>query len=131
GLAYDALFVTGGMSMGAYDYVPRTLAELGVALKVTKLRIKPGKPFVFGVGEGSGFRVQGSGQGEEVAGGGGASSSSSLNPEPRTPNPAYVFGLPGNPVSAFVCTLRFASRLLARMAGGAVEERWLTGRLDA
>src|SRR5204863_9029715 len=48
GLAYDALFVTGGMSMGAYDYVPRTLAELGVALKVTKLRVKPGKPFVFG-----------------------------------------------------------------------------------
>jgi molybdenum cofactor synthesis domain-containing protein len=46
---HDALFVTGGMSMGAYDFVPRTLVELGVELKITKLRIKPGKPFVFGV----------------------------------------------------------------------------------
>ena len=43
------LFITGGMSMGEYDYVPALLAELGVELKITKLRIKPGKPFVFGV----------------------------------------------------------------------------------
>jgi len=97
GFAFDALFITGGMSMGEYDYVPRLLAELGTDLKITKLRIKPGKPFVFGIKEGSGF----------------------------------VFGLPGNPVSAFVCTLRLASRLLARMAGGIVEERWMTGRIEA
>ncbi|HEY8749804.1 MAG TPA: molybdopterin molybdotransferase MoeA, partial [Tepidisphaeraceae bacterium] len=49
GLSFDALFVTGGLSMGEYDYVPRMLIELGVDLKITKLRIKPGKPFVFGV----------------------------------------------------------------------------------
>ena len=29
------------------------------------------------------------------------------------PGGKFVFGLPGNPVSAFVCTLRLASRLLA------------------
>jgi molybdopterin molybdotransferase len=34
----------------------------------------------------------------------------------------FVFGLPGNPVSAYVCTLRLANRLLRRMAGGEAEE---------
>lgn len=98
GLEHDALFVTGGMSMGEYDYVPRILKELGCDLRITKLRIKPGKPFVFAM--------------------------------TADPAPKFVFGLPGNPVSAFVCTIRLASRLLARMAGGTIEERWLTGRLD-
>ena len=50
-LAADVLMVTGGMSMGEYDYVPRILLELGVAFRITRLRIKPGKPFVFGVKE--------------------------------------------------------------------------------
>jgi molybdopterin molybdotransferase len=94
GLRHDALFVSGGMSMGTYDYVPRLLQELGVELKITKLRIKPGKPFIFG-----------------------------------TRGDPFVFGLPGNPVSAFVCTVRLASRLLTRLAGGAVQEKWLTGRM--
>src|SRR5438477_161284 len=49
GLEFDALFVSGGMSMGQYDFVPRILKELGVELKITKLRIKPGKPFAFGM----------------------------------------------------------------------------------
>ena len=49
GLSYDALFIAGGMSMGEFDHVPQIMTELGVDLKITKLRIKPGKPFVFGV----------------------------------------------------------------------------------
>jgi molybdopterin molybdotransferase len=60
---------------------------LGVRILITKLRIKPGKPFIFGV----------------------------YNQPERT---HYVFGLPGNPVSGFVCTLRLASRLLTRLSGG-------------
>lgn len=95
GMNADALFITGGMSMGDYDYVPPILVELGVELRITKLRIKPGKPFVFGV----------------TAGG------------------HFVFGLPGNPVSAYVSTMRLASRLLARLAGGEARERWISGRL--
>ena len=99
GLRHDALFVTGGMSMGEYDYVPRILHEVGVDLRVTKLRIKPGKPFVFGMSERSEVRGQRSGS-------------------DAGPVRSFVFGLPGNPVSAFVCTLRLASRLLERLAGG-------------
>jgi molybdopterin molybdotransferase len=96
GLRDDVLFVTGGMSMGRYDFVPRILTELGGDLKITKLRIKPGKPFVLAA----------------------------------MPGGKYVFGLPGNPVSAMVCTVRLASRLLIRMAGGVPPDRMASAILD-
>jgi molybdopterin molybdotransferase len=115
GLSFDTLFVTGGMSMGAYDYVPAALTDLGVELKITKVRVKPGKPFVFGVVRGPSSVVS---RGESAG-------------SPTTDPPRFVFGLPGNPVSAFVCTLRLAGRVLARMAGGTPHERWLTGRLES
>lgn len=80
------LCVTGGMSMGKYDYVPKALIELGFELKITKLRIKPGKPFVFAVRK-------------------------------RNEKTDFVFGLPGNPVSGFCCSVRLVSRLVARLRG--------------
>jgi molybdopterin molybdotransferase len=128
---FDALFVTGGMSMGAYDYVPRTLIDLGVELKVTKLKIKPGKPFVFGIKRHEGTEARRH-EGETDAKS--ESASHPNTPTPRHPH-TYVFGLPGNPVASYVCTVRLASRLLARLGGGrpqeSASERWQTGRLDA
>jgi molybdopterin molybdotransferase len=97
GLEHDVLFVTGGMSMGRYDFVPRILHEMQAEMRITKLRIKPGKPFVFAA----------------------------------LPGGPYVFGLPGNPVSGFVCTVRLASRLLARMSGGEAEPRSIEAKLSA
>lgn len=47
----DLLLVSGGMSMGTRDLVPPMLKELGVALHVEKVRIKPGKPFILGSAE--------------------------------------------------------------------------------
>ena len=91
----DVLFVTGGMSMGERDHVPKILLEVGFEFRVSKLRIKPGKPFVFAV----------------------LPARKSKDRRPR-----YAFGLPGNPVSAFVCTLVLASRLLARLGGGPADE---------
>jgi molybdopterin molybdotransferase len=95
----DVLMVSGGMSMGEYDYVPRVLAEIGAQLLITKLKIKPGKPFVFAT----------------------------------MPMGRFVFGLPGNPVSAFACTIRLCGRLLERLGGGSAAdpERWRTGTLAA
>jgi molybdopterin molybdotransferase len=84
GLNHDVLLVTGGMSMGERDFVPEIFRDLGAEMKITKLRIKPGKPFVFA----------------------------------KMPGGKFVFGLPGNPVSAFVCTTCLVSRLLEKMAGG-------------
>jgi molybdopterin molybdotransferase len=125
GLEFDALFVTGGMSMGEYDYVPKLLKELGVDLRITKLRIKPGKPFVFGTYSGN----RGPMDREIVDGQFPAHSVRPSPPHPLAPS-VFVFGLPGNPVSAFVCTIRLASRVLIRIGGGAIEEPWLTGKLD-
>ena len=101
----DVVFVTGGMSMGTHDFVPQVIRDLGYELRITKLRIKPGKPFVFAAKA----RTEGD----------------------SLPSPMFLFGLPGNPVSGFVCTFRLASRLTARLAGGPVREKWLTGTLDA
>jgi molybdopterin molybdotransferase len=42
------VLISGGVSEGDYDFVPRTLEELGVRLHFAKVAIKPGKPTVFG-----------------------------------------------------------------------------------
>ncbi len=87
----DVLLVTGGMSMGEYDFVPKVMHELGYQLPITKLKIKPGKPFVMGLGD---------------------------------KQPRYIFGLPGNPVSAFVCTVRLVSRMIRKLQGLDPEGAW-------
>jgi len=45
----DALILSGGVSMGRYDYVPRVLDELGVRTIFHKISQRPGKPMWFGV----------------------------------------------------------------------------------
>lgn len=88
----DALLISGGMSMGEHDHAPRVLRSMGYSLLVEKVKIKPGKPFL--VARAS---------------------------ETGRAGPAVVFGLPGNPVSAFLCTFRLASRYLLKLAGKNVE----------
>ena len=41
------LLLTGGVSMGDYDYVPKVLKELGADIHFHKLAVKPGKPTLF------------------------------------------------------------------------------------
>jgi molybdopterin molybdotransferase len=45
---YDAVILSGGISMGKFDYVPKVLAELAVEQLFHKVKQKPGKPFWFG-----------------------------------------------------------------------------------
>ncbi|MFD1770250.1 molybdopterin molybdotransferase MoeA [Sphingobacterium suaedae] len=45
---YDVILLTGGVSMGKFDFVPRALRILGVQKKFHKVRQRPGKPFCFG-----------------------------------------------------------------------------------
>lgn len=44
----DMLLITGGVSVGKYDYVKEILSEAGVDMKFWRANIKPGKPIVFG-----------------------------------------------------------------------------------
>jgi molybdopterin molybdotransferase len=155
GLDSDLLFVTGGMSMGRHDHVPRLLKELGVEIKIAKLRIRPGKPFVFGVKRRAapeavtpetdsapmGVFIDPTHAGHEAADPthagreaadpnhagrdivdpthAGSDPGDPVDPIHATSDRSYVFGLPGNPVSGYVCALRLASRLIARLGGGA------------
>ncbi len=44
----DVLLISGGVSKGDYDYVPKALDELNVNIKFRKWLVKPGFPTVFG-----------------------------------------------------------------------------------
>jgi molybdopterin molybdotransferase len=46
---HDALILSGGVSMGQFDYVPGVLDRLGVELVFHKIRQRPGRPMGFGM----------------------------------------------------------------------------------
>ncbi len=48
--AADVLVLSGGVSMGKADYLPRVLAALGVEVVFHKISQRPGKPMWFGTG---------------------------------------------------------------------------------
>lgn len=78
----DVLILTGGVSVGKYDLTKTAIAELGAEIFFEKVRLKPGKPAVFGrLGD------------------------------------TFIFGLPGNPVSAAVTFHLFVRPALALMQG--------------
>ena len=47
-LAHDVVLISGGISVGDYDFVGDSLQELGVETLFYKVRQKPGKPLFFG-----------------------------------------------------------------------------------
>ena len=67
----DVVLLSGGVSMGDFDFVPGVLRANGIEILFDAVAMKPGKPTVFGV--------------------------SADQTVPRT----YCVGLPGNPVSTF------------------------------
>ncbi len=44
---WDLLLISGGASVGDYDFGQRALAELGFTVQFTKLNLRPGKPLIF------------------------------------------------------------------------------------
>ncbi len=81
--AADLVVVAGGVSVGERDFVKEVLGELGVTTDFWRVRMKPGKPFLFG----------------------------------HHPDGTLVFGLPGNPVSAFVTFSLFVVPVIRRLRG--------------
>ena len=49
GLESDVLIISGGVSVGDYDYVKPAMRACGIKIKFDKVKIKPGKPTVFGL----------------------------------------------------------------------------------
>jgi molybdopterin molybdotransferase len=45
---YDVLLLSGGISMGKFDYIPQALEQEGVTKLFHKVQQRPGKPFWFG-----------------------------------------------------------------------------------
>jgi molybdopterin molybdotransferase len=45
----DIVLVTGGVSMGDFDFVPSVLARAGVKILFDRVNVQPGKPTTFGV----------------------------------------------------------------------------------
>ncbi len=84
----DVLITSGGASVGERDYVQDVLRDLGVNLDFWKIRMRPGKPLMFG-----------------------------------TRGKTLVFGLPGNPISAFV-TATVLVRPALRLMTGHVDPFW-------
>jgi molybdopterin molybdotransferase len=80
---YDVIILSGGISMGKFDYLPQALEELGVQKLFHKVQQRPGKPFWFG----------------------------------KHANGAIVFAFPGNPVSTFMCLIRYFIPWLAASLG--------------
>lgn len=106
----DALLSTGGVSMGDADLVKVVLDRLAPAespMRWMQVAIKPAKPLAFGV-----VRTSDPRSGDQGS--------------RRLP----VFGLPGNPVSAFVSFELFARPALRKLAGHP-PERWRRTPLGA
>lgn len=45
----DVVIITGGVSMGDFDFVPQVMERAGVKLLFTKVAVQPGKPTTFGI----------------------------------------------------------------------------------
>lgn len=86
--ACDLLIVSGGVSVGDYDYTRSVFQKFGFEEVFYKVAVKPGKPLLFG-------RIPASGGGRA----------------------AWAFGLPGNPLSALVCLEEFVRPAIERMRG--------------
>ena len=84
---HDVLILSGGVSMGKFDYVPQVLTELGIGMVFHKIAQRPGKPMWFGVG---------------------------TTPETQG---RTVYALPGNPVSTLICLTRYVFPGLAAAMG--------------
>jgi len=114
GIKNHVLIVTGGVSVGEHDLVKEALRELGAKIEIWRVAVKPGKPFLFGSVE----QMRSSPQSSQ------RSSRSRARPGTRTAgegsvsgSECLIFGLPGNPVSAFVTFLQFVRPALLKMMG--------------
>jgi|WetSurMetagenome_2_1015567.scaffolds.fasta_scaffold00015_55 molybdopterin molybdotransferase len=78
----DIILISGGVSMGDFDFVPTVLERAGIKILFSRVAVQPGKPTTFGIHKSS-----------------------------------VAFGLPGNPVSAFMIFELLVRPLINKMMG--------------
>lgn len=87
-LTQDIILLSGGVSVGDHDQIKPALLQLGIQPDLWRVKVKPGKPFLFA-------------QTTRQADG----------------RPVFIFGLPGNPVSSFITFQLFVRPALLRWMG--------------
>ncbi len=97
----DVAVVCGGVSVGTHDHVKEALADLGAEQAFWGVALRPGRPTWFGVRDAA------------------------------PAGPALAFGLPGNPVSAFVTFVLFVRPALRALAGADDDPDTATATLAA
>jgi molybdopterin molybdotransferase len=115
GIKNHILIISGGVSVGEHDLVKDILREVGAEIEIWRVAIKPGKPFLFGS-----FSTESHySAGETPAGPTGSPQDESVRPADKMPvlRSCFIFGLPGNPVSAFVTFLQFVRPAILKMMG--------------
>jgi len=115
GTKSDILIISGGVSVGEHDLVKDALRELGAQIEIWRVAIKPGKPFLFGS-----FPAESRySAGETPAAPAGSPQDQSVRPADKMSGrrTCFIFGLPGNPVSAFVTFLQFVRPAILKMIG--------------
>ena len=90
----DIVISTGGVSVGDYDYVHRTLVSLGATIHFNSVKMRPGKPLTFATFPDKGLNYAGNDKLQKL-----------------------YFGLPGNPGSALVTFWRFVQPAVRKMSG--------------
>jgi len=115
GMKNHILIISGGVSVGEHDLVKDILGEVGAKIEIWRVAIKPGKPFLFGS-----FSAESHYSADETpAGPTGSPQDDSVRLAAKMPvlRSCFIFGLPGNPVSAFVTFLQFVRPAILKMMG--------------
>src|SRR5512132_4027129 len=110
GIKNHVLIISGGVSVGEHDLVKEALRELGAKIEIWRVAVKPGKPFLFGCIQQGTPSPHSSPSGRERR-------TRSAGEGSVSRHKCFVFGLPGNPVSAFVTFLQFVRPAILRMMG--------------
>ncbi len=87
----DILLLTGGVSMGDFDFVPKIITNLGISILFDAVAVQPGKPTTYGKKDNK-----------------------------------FVFGLPGNPVSAYIQFEILVKPLLQKITGTEIKSNTIS-----
>ena len=106
------LLVSGGASVGEKDFTRALLEWLRFEIVFSQVNVRPGRPLIFGVSGGAPVLRS------STATEGGSAPASLLGGSLAPPNKIrFAFGLPGNPLSHFVCFHLFVAAALANLVG--------------